>query len=353
MTRLRPLPLELTPAGGPFDDPALMVSPTNSDTAILFDCGTLHGLKVRDLQKVRWLFLTHLHIDHLIGFDHLLRVRLFSAVPLTIYGPPGTAETIGHRLLGYAWNLTSGSPFIVRVFELSAGARQGVQFLCHRSFRPEPIPESALVEAPRDEGGEVLLSEGLTVTHCPVQHGVPCLSYRLDRRSPPKFSLETARSLGLTPGPWVRRLVSGEEVRLQVEGVPRDRAWLAQRLLQPPVEHSLGFLTDTRLEEALAQRLSEFFRGVDVLCCESAYLDDEADLAFKNLHMTTTQVATFARRCGVGRLLLFHLSRRHCERGSAQHLAEARALFPATDLLGMYVRTRGPEAGGPLSAEEM
>ncbi len=352
MTKLRPLPLELTPAGGPFDDPALLVAPTNSDTTILFDCGTLHGVKVRDLQKVRWLFLTHLHIDHLIGFDHLLRVRLFSALPLTIYGPPGTAQAIGHRLLGYAWNLTSGSPFTVRVFELSEGAQPGVQFLCHQSFRPEAVPASAETEAPR-QGGEVLLSEGLTVTHCPVQHGVPCLAYRLDRRTPPKFSLETAQSLGLTPGPWVRRLVSGGEVQVEVQGVERDRAWLAERLLHPPVEHGLGFLTDTRLEESLAHRLSEFFQGIDVLCCESAYLESEADLAYKNLHMTTTQVADFARRCGVGRLLLFHLSRRHCDRGSSFHLEEARAIFPQTDLLGIYQKSRSEDDDDPHGSEGM
>lgn len=344
MTKPRPLPLELTPAGGPFDDPALMVAPTNSDNAILFDCGTLHGLKVRDLQRVRWLFLTHLHIDHLIGFDHLLRVRLFSPLPLTVYGPPGTAEAIGHRLLGYAWNLTSGSPFTVRVFELSHGARAGVQFLCHRSFVPEAVPEPARVEAPRD-GGEVLLSEGLTVTHHPVQHGVPCLAYRLDRRTPPKFSLETAQSLGLTPGPWVRKLVTGGEVRVEVQGVEREREWLAQRLLQPPVQHGLGFLTDTRLEEALAEQLGDFYHGVDVLCSESAYLRSEADLAYRNLHMTAEQVAHLAERCGAGRLLLFHLSRRHCERGSEPHLAEARAIFQNTYLLGIYRRQQSdPEA---------
>jgi ribonuclease Z len=333
MTSSSTLPLNLQPAGGPFDDPALLVAPNNADLWVLFDCGTLHGLKTRDLQKVRWLFLTHLHIDHLIGFDHLLRVRLFSPLPLTVYGPPGTLEILGHRLRSYAWNLTSGSPFLIRVYELEAHkATRGARFGCHQSFVPEPLDEAGLREAPEADA-TVGLTEGLSVRSHPVCHGVPCLAYRLDRQSPPRFSLATAQSLGLTPGPWVRQLISGQPVRQMVEGLPRDQDWLAERLLEPPVRYSLGYLTDTRLDAELSGQLASFFQGVDVLCCETAYLAEEAELAARNLHMTTTQVAQLAVQSQVQQLRLFHLSRRHCEAGSEKHLAEVRQVFAKAALL--------------------
>lgn len=333
MTSSSTLPLKLKPAGGPFDDPALLVAPSNSELWALFDCGTLHGLKTRDLQKVRWLFLTHLHIDHLIGFDHLLRVRLFSPLPLTVYGPPGTVQILAHRLQGYAWNLTSGSPFMVRAFDLGAGgAVSSGQFLCHQSFAREPLDAAGLTETPSEDGA-VRLAEGVTVRNHPVCHGVPCLAYRWDRHSSPKFSLETALGLGLQPGPWVARLVSGLPVSQTVAGVARDREWLAPRLLAPPVRSSLGFLTDTRLDDPLTGRLADFFEGVDVLCCETAYLEAEADLAAQNLHMTTHQAARLASLCQAGELKIFHLSRRHCEAGSSKHLEEVRQVFAHSNLL--------------------
>jgi ribonuclease Z len=342
MTKFWTLPLELKPAGGAFDDPALLVAPTNSEFAILFDCGTLHGLKTRDLQKVRWLFLTHLHIDHLIGFDHLLRVRLFSDLPLTVYGPAGTVEAIAHRLKGYAWNLTSGSPFTVRVFECQSESAAGAQFACHHRFDRQ----AAHADAP-GVTGDIALGAGLCVTSHPVQHGVPCLAYRLDRYSPPKFSLETALGLGLAPGPWVRNLVAGQAVTQTVSGVTRDQRWLAARLLSPPLRHSLGFLTDTRLDDGLTADLAEFFRQVDVLCCETAYLDSERELASQNLHMTTTQAATLAALAEAGHLGIFHLSRRHHDSGPERHLAEVRQVHPSAALLADWP---GKPTGSPGEA---
>ena len=333
MTKFWTLPLELKPAGGPFDDPALLVAPTNCELSILFDCGTLHGLKTRDLQKVRWLFLTHLHIDHLIGFDHLLRVRLFSSLPLTVYGPCGTIEVISHRLKGYAWNLTSGSPFKVRVFECPTGGANGAEFSCNDRFDSRSLDSEALPEVPTQQG-TVTLVEGLSVHSHPVSHGVPCLGYRLDRRTPSKFSLDSAQSLGLSTGPWVRKLIAGEAVTQMVNGQARDQEWLAARLLAPAAQHSLGFLTDTRLDETLTGQLVEFFRDVDLLCCETAYLDCERELAAQNLHMTTVQAARLACLCKAREMRIFHLSRRHCESGSARHLAEVRQVFANSGLLG-------------------
>lgn len=328
-TYLRTFPFKLQPSGGPFDDPALLVTPTNQDTAILLDCGTLHGLKTRDLQKVRWLFLSHLHIDHLIGFDHLLRVRLFSPLPLTVYGPSGTVEALSHRLQGYAWNLTSGSPFVISVFDLCAQGA-AARFACHERFVASSVESRA--EFP-DARSNVSLNPELTVLSHPVEHGVACLAYRLCRNLAPKFSLEVARSLGLEPGPWVKELTSGRSLNKLVEGRRRDERWLAERLLGPQRESCLGFLTDTRLTPALAEELSLFFADVDLLCCEAAYLQDEAEMAAKNLHMTTQQVAQLARASRAKELRLFHLSRRHQEAGHEKHLAEVRQVFAESYLL--------------------
>ena len=322
---------ELQAAGGPFHDPALLVSPKNLRHSILFDCGTLHSLKTRDLLRVRWLFLSHLHIDHVIGFDHLLRVRLFSEQPLHIFGPPGTAQAIGHRLQGYAWNLTSGSPFVIQAHDLGdSDVVDTVVFRCHHRFQPEEPQETPCSTAGE---GKLELSSGLSVQWHSVEHGVPCYCYRLERHFPPTFSPKTCRSLGLIPGPWVRNLTEGRELSMEVQGQERNQEWLRRELLTYSEPDTLGFLTDTRLTLDLTSKLKLFFSRVQMLVCECAYLTEDAKLAEQNLHMTTGQVAELATKSEAEHLRLFHLSRRYQEFGPARHLAEVKELFPSAGLL--------------------
>lgn len=328
MTKSESIVFQVTPAGGPFHDPAMLVTLTNQKESLLLDSGTLSRLKTRDLLRVRWLCLSHLHIDHLIGFDHLLRVRLFSDLPLTVFGPPGTSTVIGHRLKGYAWNLTSGSPFEIQTFDLkeTGGTDVGSRYRCHNQFDPETI--SAIQESP------IYLYDNLYLAWHPVDHGVPCYCFKLEKHSAPKFSLEICQSLGLNPGPWVKQLTSGAKLELEVEGELRDQDWLSQKLLSPPRIETLGYLTDTKLAEPLRAKLISFFADVDRLICESAYLSHEADTATTNLHMTTHQVGQFAKDAGASKLTIFHLSRRHMENGPESHLREVQEMFPEAELSG-------------------
>lgn len=333
MSTINRAPFTLVPASGPFDDPALFLRISQDERAALFDCGTLQGLKTVDLHRVRWLFLTHSHIDHLIGFDHLIRARLFSSLPLTVYGPAGTIEIISHRLQGYAWNLTSGSPFQVRVFELGENRRlTGMQLICEQRFLPCPVDDNAKEDAPREDGS-VKINSILQLSSHPVEHGVPCLCFRLDYQSLPKFSLAKAQQLELSTGPWVKRLTLGEELTLTVQGVSRSSRWLSQRLLEPPSAYSIGYLSDTVLTEFLLKSLSKFFMGVTVLCSEAAYLKEDLNLALANMHMTAPQVAELAKDCKALELRLFHLSKRYAKSGWERHLLEARQVFPPTRLL--------------------
>lgn len=333
MKQANDISFELEAAGGPFHDPALIVTPANSPDSILMDSGTLHEVRTRSLMKIRWLFLSHLHIDHLIGFDHLLRVRLFSTLPLFVFGPPGTTEVIGHRLQGYTWNLTSGSPFEVYSTDLldsDQSSSPTVRFACHDRFVPS-VPESAQIP---EVSEHVRLQPGLNVHWHPVNHGVPCLCYRLDQNFPPQFSPQTCLSLGLRPGPWVSDLTSGRPTCQEVDGVVRDQDWLAARLLQVRPPEKVGYLTDTLLESQLTEQLRDFYSNVNVLVSETAYLHEELEAARQNLHMTTNQVASLARDCGAGKLLIFHLSRRHMEAGPQTHLDQVRTIFPNSELLG-------------------
>ena len=56
----------------PLSDPGLYVPFEFQKLAILFDAGDLSPLSARDVLKVSHLFISHAHMDHVIGFDHLV-----------------------------------------------------------------------------------------------------------------------------------------------------------------------------------------------------------------------------------------------------------------------------------------
>lgn len=69
---------------------------------MLFDLGDLAALDARDLLRVSHVFVSRMHF---IGFDALLRVHVGCPKQITITGPSGIAERVGHKLAGYDWDL--------------------------------------------------------------------------------------------------------------------------------------------------------------------------------------------------------------------------------------------------------
>src|SRR5206468_6790691 len=59
-----------------FGDPGLYVDFRDERRALLFDLGDITTLPPRKLMRLSHVFVTHTHMDHFSGFDHLLRVVL-------------------------------------------------------------------------------------------------------------------------------------------------------------------------------------------------------------------------------------------------------------------------------------
>jgi ribonuclease Z len=72
-----------------------------------------------------------------------------------------------------------------------------------------------------------------------------------------------------------------------------------------------------------------FCKDADGLVIESTYLDQEADMARQFSHLTARQAADLALRCGVGKLMLTHISRRYRDKEVIQ---EAQSVFPGAVL---------------------
>src|SRR5215468_1472864 len=92
------------------NDNALLVQVDSGQAVerLLFDCGEscLSGLALADILAIDHLFFSHLHMDHVAGFDSYFRCNFNRQTkPNRIWGPPETARIVQHRFQGYLWNL--------------------------------------------------------------------------------------------------------------------------------------------------------------------------------------------------------------------------------------------------------
>ena len=91
----------------PFGDPGVYVDFKYRREAFLFDLGDFHRLPSRKLLKIDYIFVSHTHMDHFIGFDHLLRISLGRDRRIHLYGPPHFLQNVEDKLRSYTWNLVA------------------------------------------------------------------------------------------------------------------------------------------------------------------------------------------------------------------------------------------------------
>jgi ribonuclease Z len=297
---------------------------------LVFDCGEgcLSRLPFGEVLGIDHLLFSHLHMDHVAGFDAFFRcVYGRTDRPNHLWGPPVTGDILHHRFQGFLWNLVSDQQVAWHVHDLHPGRIHGRRFELAEAFA------RAHDEGERAWDRTVLEGPGYTVEALLMDHGTPSVAYIV--RETPRVNVDPSRlaSLGLRPGPWLQRvrgLQAGEEETVVVEGVPRRLKELQDALVVTTPGSAAAYLTDFLLDEAAADRLAAALKGVGVVVCESQYRDADRELAQRNYHMTATQVASLAARAGVGRLVLFHLSDRYTPEQWPALLDEARAIFPAT-----------------------
>jgi len=281
----------------------------------LFDCGegTQHQLLRTPLRppQIRRIFLTHLHGDHLYGLPGLLTSLSMLGVetPVDLYGPAGLGEVVEVTLRA----AHAGCTFQLTVHELAPG----------------------LV---LDEGK----AEGALRVRClPLLHGVPCFGFRVEEAPRAgRLDAERAAALGVVSGPDLGTLKRGGTV------VVDGREVRSTDLVAPPVPgRVLALCGDTLPCDATV----ELARGADLLVHEATFGEARQHMAAERAHSTAAQAAELARRAGVARLVITHFSARY-QQSSGETvddlLAEARAIFPATDaaydLMTFAIPRRGP-----------
>lgn len=319
--------------GAPGRDNALLVTVDtgHASTRLLFDCGAdcLAGKSFAEVQAIDELLFSHLHMDHVGGFDDFFR-QCFGrdARPNRIWGPPDTARILGHRFRGFLWNLYEDLRATWLVADIGADAVRTTRYELAEGFEiAHPAGEAPFT-------GTILAREGFSVAAIHLDHRTPSMGYLV--REPVRRNIDPGRlaASGLRPGPWLQALhgATPPGAVIDVDGRACGIDALRRDLLRDSPGASIAYLTDFRLSEEALPALAAWLAGCTTLVCESSYRHADADVAMRHRHMTTRLTATLAREAQVGELVLIHLSDRYGEEEWLAMLDEARAVFPATTL---------------------
>ena len=241
--------------------------------------------------KLRAVFLSHLHGDHMYGlFPLLSTLGLYvRRTPLRIYAPRPFGEMLECFLRLCETNLP---------------------------YTPE------WVEVDTTKHQIIFENDTTEVWSLPLRHRIPTAGYLFRQKEPAlnvkKYAIER---YGLTVGQIVQAK-RGEDVVLESGEVLSNDAIT----YRPYGALSYAYCSDTNY----SARLARMVEGVDVLYHEATYAADMRKTAKERGHSTTEDAAKVAKMAGAGRLLIGHFSSRY--KDLSLLLGEAREVFSATDI---------------------
>jgi len=321
---------------GVWGDPGVCIDLKYQRRAVLFDIGDVSALPVRMLLRVTDVFVSHTHMDHFAGFDHLLRVCLGRATGVRLHGPPGFVSQVEHKLLAYTWNLVQNyeADFVIEARELHAdGHVHRAQFRSREQFRREPLVDL------QTQGGLILEDEQFRLRAMPLEHhDIVSLAFSFEETTHINVWKSRLEELGLPSGPWLTELkqrVRAQEpddtpmrVHWRTREGSREQTFSLGELQRDLLEFGRGqkvcYVTDVAGHARNRARLEEFVQGADLLFIETVFLDADQELAARKAHLTTTQAGEIARAAGVKQAETFHFSARYREQGPEAHHREFR-----------------------------
>ena len=256
---------------------------------LLFDCGEgaqrqMIRAKI-SFHKLKKVFVTHLHGDHVLGLPGLLQTMalLDRKTKLEVYAPEG----IRRFLEGVKESLQFGLTFPVEIHEIL-------------------------------DSGVVCDEREYVVKALWVNHVVPALAYAfVEKLRCGKFYPEKARAIGVPEGVLWSKLQHGEPVVLAQGKVvlPED--------VTGSMRHGrkIVYSGDTKPFRGFAR----FASDADLLVHEATFDDELYEKALSDGHSTPGQAALLAKKAKVKRLVLTHLSARYADTDVL--LVQAKKIF--------------------------
>ena len=226
--------------------------------------------------KVKAIFITHLHLDHFLGAFGLVETMALNGrkEKLMIYGPPGSRSVFGKK--DFLEIVEIGPKFSADFGEFSVSAFQ-------------------------------------------VSHSSDSFGFAFEEKEKVRFHEDKAHAAGLR-GHMFSQILQKGELRVGKKTVKlRDITYRQGG-------RKLVYSGDTVPCPATAKAAA----GADLLIHESTFGEDRKEEAKEARHSTAAGAAQIAKKAGVKRLLLTHISGRY--RDTKPLLDEALAIFPRSEI---------------------
>lgn len=260
------------------------------DTLYMIDCGegaqqSFQRSRLK-FSRLRHIFLTHLHGDHVLGLPGLL-----STLALGGTGGKLTIHTFaeGEKIL-----------------------REIIDFFA------KDLSYELEFNIIRPECAVVLDTPTLTVRSVKLHHRVPAVGYIFEEKPKPRHINRTMIDFHNVPVSQIRLIKDGADY------IKPDGTTIANHILTTQANKSLSYahISDTIYMPTLADKIGP----VDLLFHETTYLDANQSEASQRYHSTSRQAATVARAAGVKAMLTGHYSSRYDN--DEEFAKEARDIFP-------------------------
>lgn len=347
---------------GPFADPGLFISFLHEQRAILFDLGDIHTLSARDILKITHVFVSHTHMDHFIGFDHLLRLFVGRQKELRLFGPCGFIKNVEGKLAGYTWNLVDHSAyrFALKVTEITEEGLRTRRYQCRHQFQPDmPDGEAPFIDT--------LLSEpAFSITTAILDHKVASLAFSLSERFHINILKAGLDRLKLPVGPWLRdlkeRLYAGCDPDSPVDIPTGDKGERKRRFKLKELADEVTLITpgqrityiaDAAGSPSNVEKMIHLANDSHHLFIESHFLDRDSPLAEKTHHLTAGMAGLIARKARVRQCTPFHFSPRYTGAGHLIEEEMAHSAGPGITVASWHTAKQDPSpAAEPLCAEK-
>jgi ribonuclease Z len=260
---------------------------------ILFDCGegSQRQMNIAGINrnKVRKIFISHWHGDHVSGLIGLLQTIANNENPekITIFGPIETKERLAHLFRSISFE---SKKLDVEVKELDP---KGVELAYE--------------------------NQDYCVECTYLDHKIRCLGYSIIEKDRLRINMAKAKKIGLKEGPLIGKLQQGKTVEFHGKKITPEEIATVQK------GKKLSIVMDTQP----CKNAYDLAREADLLICESAYAADLEEKAMEYKHMTTRQAALIATNAQVKRLVITHFSQRY--KSVKQLDEEIKTFFPESE----------------------
>ncbi len=251
---------------------------------LLMDCG--EGTQMQMLRyginssKVKAIFISHAHGDHVIGLAGLVRTMAMNRrqAQLDIFVPAGSEKAIN--------TLISFDRALITYKIAVRGARPGTSYK----------------------------GRGFSVSAFALNHSVPSCGYAFREDDRLRFDEDKCRKLGIRG-----------EMHSLIQELGRLRAGKRVIRLSQVTSREVGKIVVYASDTRPASSTVAAAKGADVLIHESSYSLSEAKLAKERKHSTSAEAAAVAKKAGAKMLVLTHISARYSNTDAME--TEAKAVF--------------------------